>query len=109
MANVSGTAELDPSNLCSKASGSAQTAVEQHCVDECKTAKLVSSHERSKSARKRSRIQGIETAKSPTGSNLKKPRNHGSRIRSMTAELNSVSANDGNQGFCGKYEKKKTN
>ncbi|XP_022968243.1 uncharacterized protein LOC111467538 isoform X1 [Cucurbita maxima] len=102
VANVSGTAELDPSNLCSKASGSAQTAVEQHCVDECKTAKLVSSHERSKSARKRSRIQGIETAKSPNGSNLKKARNHGSGIRSMTAEFNSVSANDGNQGFCEK-------
>ncbi|KAG6573966.1 hypothetical protein SDJN03_27853, partial [Cucurbita argyrosperma subsp. sororia] len=102
VANVSGTAELDPSNLCSKASGSAETTVEQHCVDECKTAKLVSSHERSKSARKRSRIQGIETAKSPKGSNLKKARNHGSGIRSMTAELNSVSANDGNQGFCEK-------
>lgn len=109
MANVSGTAELDllPSNLCNKASGTAQTAVEHHSVDECENAELVSCHEISKIARKRSRSHGIETAKSPNDDNKKKVRNHGSRIRSMTEKLSSsVSVNETNQGLCGTYEKK---
>ncbi|XP_038892378.1 uncharacterized protein LOC120081503 [Benincasa hispida] len=102
VANVSGTAELGPlpSNLCNKGSDSAQTAIEHHSVDECENAELVSCHEKPKTARKRSR-HGTETEKSLNGANLKKVRNHGLRIRSMTAKLSS-SANEVNRGFCEK-------
>lgn len=109
MANVSGTAELDPlpTNLCNKASGSAQSAVEHHSTDECENAELVFCHEKSKTARKRRNCHGTETEKSLNGANLKKVRNHGLKIRSMTAKLSSTAfVNEVHQGFCGKYVQK---
>lgn len=109
MANVSGTAELGtlPSNLCNKASGSAQTAVEHHTIGECENAALVSCHEKPKTARKRRSRHGTEMEKSLNGANLKKVRNHGLRIKSMTAKhLSSAFVNEVNQGFCGKYVNK---
>ncbi|XP_022150653.1 uncharacterized protein LOC111018735 isoform X2 [Momordica charantia] len=108
VANISGTAEVNllPSNLCNNASGSAQTKVEHHSADECEKAELIPCPERSKIIRKRSRNHGIEIAKSPGGAKLKKVRNHCPKIKSMTAKLSSsVSVNEENQSFCGKYEK----
>ncbi|XP_008446596.2 uncharacterized protein LOC103489281 isoform X1 [Cucumis melo] len=105
VANVSGTAELGtlPSNLCNKASGSAQTAVEHHTIGECENAALVSCHEKPKTARKRRSRHGTEMEKSLNGANLKKVRNHGLRIKSMTAKhLSSAFVNEVNQGFCEK-------
>lgn len=109
MANVSGTAELGvlPSNICNKASGSAQTAVEHHTIHECENVALVACHEKPKTARKRRSCHGTEMEKSLNGTNLKKVRNHGLRIRSTTTKhLSSAFANEVNQGFCGKYVKK---
>ncbi|KAE8648790.1 hypothetical protein Csa_007889 [Cucumis sativus] len=105
VANVSGTAELGvlPSNICNKASGSAQTAVEHHTIHECENVALVACHEKPKTARKRRSCHGTEMEKSLNGTNLKKVRNHGLRIRSTTTKhLSSAFANEVNQGFCEK-------